>query len=213
MAATLNTHVLPTFTSATYESGHSDFLNHGNQPVVGPEERIPDTCPPMTKRKKRTIYRPPGLPLGAWTPDDTTAVPSAMPLQKPRKVRRAPSKGPAPSSRRGHGDKVSCPECSALLLPKSLHRHLERHSNWTEGKYKAHLYCRYCFAAYSRMDTLIHHQKTDLQCVLRKDLSLKFSLHTSLTTSFPVQYKIYWKERQPYLEERFCVWRAAASRV
>jgi hypothetical protein len=137
-------------------------------------------------------------------PSDTNPFPDAILPRKPRKVRRAPSNRPtpAPSSQQGRRVKVSCPECSALLLPKSLNRHRERHSNWTEGEYNAHLYCRYCFAAYSRMDILIHHQKTDMQCVLRKDVSLK-KFYPPVKLFIPVQYKVYWKDRQSHLEERF----------
>ncbi|KAF8584287.1 hypothetical protein K439DRAFT_1633674 [Ramaria rubella] len=155
-----------------------------------------DSAAPSTtqKRAKRVFDRPPGMPLGPWMPDDMGPFPEEVPqLKKPRKVRRAPSHEPALNSQKGDRMKVTCPKCSALVLPKSLNRHMERHSNWAEGKYSAHLYCRYCFSAYSRMDLLIRHQKTDAQCVM-------------------LQYKVYWNGRQPYLEEQLQVWRDAATR-
>ena len=95
-------------------------------------------------------------------------LPQAALLKKRRKVRRAVMHKPGPVSQRARKDKVTCPECGTAMLQKSLERHMEMHSNWAEGDYNAHLYCRYCFAPYARMDLLTRHQKTDEQCVLCK---------------------------------------------
>jgi hypothetical protein len=121
-----------------------------------------------SKRPKRIFERPPGLPFGPWTPDDKGPSPLTMPLKKPRKITRAPANESRLILQQGLSDKVSCPKCSTVVLAKSLNRHLERHYNWAGGWYSAHLYCRYCFSPYSRMDLLVRHQKTDAQCVIRK---------------------------------------------
>ncbi|KAF8474309.1 hypothetical protein JB92DRAFT_1904465 [Gautieria morchelliformis] len=109
---------------------------------------------PPSKRPKRSFERPPGPPFGPWTPTDKGPSPATTPLKKPRKVKRAPANESRLTLPKGLRNKVSCPKCSTVVLAKSLNRHLERHYNWAEGGYSAHLYGRHCFSPYSRMELL-----------------------------------------------------------
>lgn len=173
----------PSPPASSHPVGDSKFLHHESHfgiPIQEQEEHDSSAIRRTQKRKRRAFERPPGLPFGPWTPSDTTPFPRTITQRKPRRVRQAPSNNSVPSFQSSDRVKVACPECNALLLPKSLKRHLERHSNWTDGKYNAHLYCRYCFAAYSRLDLLIRHQKADVQCVLRMCLYLLICLCLTL---------------------------------
>lgn len=183
-------------------------------------EQITDaTCARKKKRTKRVFERPPGLPLGPWTPGEMGPLPETVPLKKPRRIRRDPAsqhRYSSQHSQQGLGEKVACPKCSTIVLTKSLDRHLERHHNWAEGEYSAHLYCRYCFTPYCRMDLLIRHQKTDAQCVMRKPFFLYpngYVCSRNKHTSFSEQYDIYWTERQPYLKKQIQIWRENAERA
>jgi hypothetical protein len=124
------------------------------------------------KRPKCIFERPPGLPFGPWTPGDKGPSPATMPFKEPRKVKRASANGSRLTLQQALSDKVSCPKCSKVVLAKSLNRHLERHHNWAEEGSSAHLYCRYCFALYFRVDLLVLHQQTAVHCMLRKHFFL-----------------------------------------
>jgi len=177
--------------ASPFISGHPDQTSE----VIAPEEI--DRCNVSNalggqRRPKRTFDRPPGLPLGPWIPGDRFTLVEGIPGKRTRRARKLPKS--ISSTGQGQRSKISCPKCGTWVLPKSLDRQMERHSNWSGGEYKAHLLCRYCFMAYSRMDLLIKHQKTDAQCVM-------------------LQYKVYWMLRKPYLEENLKLWSLSLNKA
>ncbi|KAF8514649.1 hypothetical protein BU17DRAFT_68307 [Hysterangium stoloniferum] len=188
----------PSSQKSDLELFSSPFINgrpNESSEAIAPEEidRY-DVNGPLgeQRRPRRAFDRPPGLPLGPWIPGDKLTLVEEIRGRKTRRARKLPKS--ISSTGQDQRSKISCPKCGTWVLPKSLDRHMERHSNWSGGVYNAHLLCRYCFMPYSRMDLLVKHQKTDTQCVM-------------------LQYKVYWMLRKPYLEENLKLWSLSLSQA